>query len=723
MTPLNFAIPNWQLTIGDWDITHLISQFTLQRPRAEISTPYSWQGSFVLDESLNPDLVTESLDDLINPQRWATGMHPIRVRIDGKLIATVRIKRYFYNEDTYTGQAELTDQLGLRDFESPPKDFEGLGFQMSQQPIDVNSVVNQLLQLAGLFPIINIPGYFEVPPNKFTQSYISLAQQICGERGYWLYCDANELIRSVEYRQRSISFQRSRSQVKLFERQPGLEIPAELFRVTGSCEKIAICGSEDPIVNEEFETDFNGDKALRRRETVYPFKNGTRKIVVEEALASIFPNVYAGNSSIKTSEITIESIYFNSKGRLIKNEKKTSKLLGVALPDDFPGNLSMINNAQITKEEYSNSLPGASGGADDGILRSKITTNSVLFAVDKNTGTPYNSLVPIYLDGYELAVKERIVESWDSNSNFYGVSIGGNGSAKCRRFEYKRLIYKRNSLTVNVSITGGISGNTGFSYQALGELVLKSTERKTGQTPPEWPTKEPNTPIDSVIIKGESKLYSATSNPFYEKEFEISCSTLTSDAECQALANLIGKLQHQRYRSRLVTMPPDHEWLDNTTPFSTVNIHNGAFIMDSPVVVLDNQTMTFSFIGNYLGSIPVIGDIVPVIPDVPISPVQQIQSLECKYDYLVSVTQEIYFAAKTIEIFANYAYLMNPLEINNIFLYVTDISSNILIEPETKTQITNDLAYEINISVKSKTITITNNYTYDIYNYDIFAYQ
>ncbi|WP_016949760.1 hypothetical protein [Anabaena sp. PCC 7108] len=718
MTPLNFAVPNWQLTIGDWDITHLVSQFTLQRPRVEISTPYSWQGSFVLDESLNPELLAESLDDLVNPQRWAIGMHPIRVSIDGRLITTCRIKRYFYDEDRYTGQAEITDQLGLRDFESPPKDFEGLGFQVTGS-VSCQDVVIKLLQLAGLFPIISIPGYFEVPPNKFNESYISLAQRICGERGYWLYCDPLEIVRTTAYTQKPVLFQRSRSQVEIFERQPGLEIPAEIFRVIGNCEKIAICGSKDPVVNEEFETDFNGDKVLVRRETIYPFVNGSRKIQLQEALSSIFPDTYPNNSLLKTSEITIESNFYDLKGRLTKNEKRISRLLGIALPDDFPGNLSMINDAQIIREEYSNNLPGSIiQGADDGILRSKITTNSVLFAVDKNTGTPYNSLVPIYLDGYELAVKEKTVESWN------GATSNTINAPKCRRYEYKRLTYKRNQVTVNVSTTGGISGNTSFSYQALGELLLKSTDRKTGQTPPEWPTKEPDNPVDTINVTGEVKIYASAFNPYYEKEFQTSCNTLTSDPECQSLANLIGRLQHQRYRSRLITMPPViEEWLENPIPFSTINIHNGAFIMDSSAIVLQENRMVFSFIGNYLGSIPTIGEIIPISPDTPISPIQQIQSLKSNYDYLISVNQENYFAAKTTEIFSNYAYLMNPLEINNIFIYATDISSiNIPIEPETETQINNDLVYEINISVNNRK-TITNNYTYYIYDYDIFAYQ
>jgi hypothetical protein len=671
MTPLNFAVPNWQLTIGDWDITHLVSQFTLKRPLAEISTPYSWQGSFVLDETLNPDLLAEPLDDLVNPQRWAIGIHPIRVKIENKLIATLRIKRYFYDEDNFAGAGELTDQLGLRDFESPPKDFEGIGFQVSRAGLSVSAVVNRLLQMAGLVSSVSIPGTFQVPPNKFTESYISLAQQICGERGYWLYCDTDEIIKAVAYRPREVVSQYSRSQVQLFERQPGLEIPAEIFRVSGSCEKIATCGSEDPIINEEFEPSTDGkSKILIRRETIYPFTGNSRQIVVEQSLSSLFPDKYPGNTSTIISERTTEKVTYDSKGRLKKSEKLTSKLLGAALPDDYPGDRTMISNAEVITEEYSNSRPNTARiGNDDGVLRGKVTTKTILFRSDVNTGTPLNSIVPIWVKNYERAIKEQTIESWDENTNSYGVIVGGNNDPKCRRMTYKQINYLRNRVEVNVKV-----GDGGFSYVKLGELVVKSTIRKTNQQPTDWTTKEPENPVDTVTIKGESRFYPVSFSPYYEKEFETSASTLTTDNECQKLANLIGTLQHQRYRSRLITIPPSdiEEWLNNTTPFSTHNIHNGAFVMDSPAIVLNESSMVFSFIGNYLGAIPLI--IEPsTIPEQPISPIIQTLPIQNSYEYLINVQEGFNNTLSAIISSYNYSVDLNISTVLSDYQYEVEI--------------------------------------------------
>lgn len=700
---LNFVIPEWQLTIGDWDITHLVTSFNLRRPRCEISTPYSWQGSFTIATPLTPNLLAESLDDLENPYRWAIGMHPIQLRIKGRLIATVRIKRYFYDEDTRTGQAELTDQLGLRDFESPAKDFESLGFRVSREGVLASSVVNRLINLAGITGSVSIPGKFEVPPNKFSESYISLAQQICGERGAWLYCDASEIVHSVAYRKRNLLFERSRKQVQDFERQPGLEIPAEIVRVAGGCEKIAQCGGEAPQITEEFT--YVGDaKILQRREKIFPpitqGRQVSRRFVIEQALGSAFPKQYPGSSAIiKTEDIT-ETSYYDRNGRLTKFERRTKRLLGLALPDKFPGNRAMVDDAEIVTQEYKNTLPGTArvGGYDDGVLRYKLTTKRVLFPVDGS---------------YTLAIKEQIVESWDENSLGSSIIIRTapmpEDSPKCESYEYKRLTYQRDSVKTTSTIVGG-SGEVESqrTYFSLGELLLKNTERQPNQTPPAWITQEPESPVGSVTIKGEARFAPATFSPYYEKEYETSCSTLVSNAEAESLARLIGNLQHQRYRSRLVTMPIPEEWLDDPRPFGYVHIHNGAFLMDSPAIVLEGNSLVFSFIANYLGAIPAVTDIPDVTPSVPISPIIEISVISNNYEYFIHLNiDDVFSNSGTAEVNASYDYgvFINPCAVvSNYNCTATVSSSNLMF------YVSANYGYGILMGI---------NYSLSLYNYDV----
>ncbi len=374
--PLNLTAYDWQLLIGDWDVTNLVGTLVIRRPRTEINTPYKWQGNLVLSVPLNPGLLLESLDDLINPGRWAIGVHPIRFYIRSILVATLRIQRYFYDEDNRQGQAELTDQLGLRDYQTPPKDFEGLGFKVGNTP--VSTVASTLLNKTGLGSNINVPGSFEVPPNKFNQSYIGLAQAICGERGYWLYCNPLETISTAYYSRNTVSFQRSRNQIKDFERQNGLEIPAELVRVVGSSEAIANCQKRYPEITEEYSTAGRA-KALQRRETIDFREEGNsqiRTIKVEQALGICMPDSYPGSTLVSLTEFSKETNTFDSQGRLTKSQTETDKLLGLVLPDEHPGNRAIIDNAEKITEEYSNLISGTSrqGGKDDGVLRWKKRT-------------------------------------------------------------------------------------------------------------------------------------------------------------------------------------------------------------------------------------------------------------------------------------------------------------------------------------------------------------
>jgi hypothetical protein len=662
--PLNFVVPDWQVTIGtdEWDITYLLQSLVLRRPRVEISTPYSWQGSFAIKEPPHFGLLPESLDDLENPQRWAVGMHPIRIRIEGRQVATLRIKRYFYDEDLGVGQAELTDQLGLRDFESPPKDFEGLGFRVSRQGVLAYEVVNTLLQKAGLASVANIPGKFEVPPNKFNESYVSLAQQICGERGYWLYCDGNEIIQAAKYTPyRDVLFQYSRDQVQDYERQPGLELPAEIVRVNGSCEKIADCESDEPQINEEFAT-FQGAKVVQRRETIFPpvrtSSKESRRILVELALGLAMPDGFPGNMNLINLEDTTETKFYDSKGRRTKQETRTIKPLGVAMPDFYPKNTAPVEAEVVTIEESNLLLPGTArvGGFDDGVLRSRITVKKSLFPLGNSES---------FGARYTLAVKEKVIETWREGTGKAQLAIGSGiieNRPKCERFEYTRTLYQRDSVEVEETITNNGQIESQSKYYKLGDLLLKSTDRQPDQSPPQWTTREPDNPVGSLVIKGEARFSPATFSPYYEKEFEANCNYLTNDAECQNLAYLLGSLQHQRYRSRMVTAEIPLQWLDNPSPFSRVNIHNGAFVMDSPAILIQDGRCIFSFIGNYVGAIPVIGDVPPEIPSVPVSPIVQVVKMENNYDYLITIKEDDYFPVAPSEIIANYDYgiFLNP---------------------------------------------------------------
>ncbi len=655
--PLNFTANNWQLTIGNdnWDITNLVLQLVIRRPRAEVNTPYKWSGSLTLATPINPTLLTESLDDLVNPARWSPGLHPIRLRIRSTLVATLRIQRYFYDEDSRQGNAELTDQLGLRDYETPARDFEGLGFKVGNTACA--DVINLALQKAGLSGGVSLPGNFEVPPNKFNESYINFAQAIAGERGFWLYCSPNEVINSVSYFQEFL-FSRSRSQIQDFERQSGLEIPAQLIRVTGSCEKIATCQKNYPEISEEFATVGNSkSKALQRRETINLIAAGNRNqqvrtIQVEQALGVAMPDEYPDSTTVVTTEFTRETTVYGQDGRLIKLETDTDRLLGIALPAEHPGSRIMVESAEKTTEEYFNQ-PTSTVSGDDGVLRCKKRTVRSLYPAG---GVEGQEGIVIFGSQFRRAISEQTTETWLEGKK--GQLSFVDERPPCQRYEYKRILYQREESTIETANEGS-SGE--FQYYQLGKLQLKSTTRKFDQPPPAWPTREPDSPLGTIALLGERRFAPATFSPYYEKEFEISSNILTSNAEAANLASLIGHLQHQRYRSRYITMPIPDEWLVNPSPFTQCNVHNGRFIIDSPAIAIEKKgeffSLTFSFIGNYLGAIPEVPDIWPETPANPTSPIIEIISIVTEYNYGVTIEIDDVFENNSLLIIeANYDY-------------------------------------------------------------------
>jgi hypothetical protein len=612
----------FKVLVGGLDFTSFVTQVGIRRPKAEINTPYSWEGELVLSEPINATLLPESLDDLQNPARWAIGVHPIQIYFGGVLFVTLRIHRYFYDEKSRQGKAQLTDQLGLRDYMTPAEDFEGLGFTVGSNT-PATSVVDKALFLAGCGGSVSIPGSYEVPPNKFNESYISFAQKICGERGYWLYCDKNELVSAVYYN-RKISaqplFLRSRDWVDDFDRQDGMEIPAQLYRVTGTAEGIAKCNAnKDGVILEEFIELPSGHIALLRRETVEILKNGPdilqKKIKVEAALGAIMPDDHPNKLGVYKIEETLETSLYNTKdGRLLSFTQETGRLLGLALPNDYPGNRQFIKLAEKLEEAYFCYLPGEIGRVDDSVLRQKTHNIKKLYLSPiAPTGNEPSNVLVFSNAKYIFADSEIIAETWNNGNS--------QKQPPCLRFTYRKVSYIRQEPQLSEGEgEESTSGNKVVTFGARRDIgaMKRTSEVDYDATAPAWPTREPDTPVGSYDIKGECYKTPATYSPYVEKEFETTCSTLTTDAEAKELACLIGDLQNERYLSRLITLPLALEYLNNPTPFAIVHIHNGAFIMDSPALALEKAEggykLELSFVGNYLGAIPAL----PSAPSAPV---------------------------------------------------------------------------------------------------------
>ena len=631
-TLLNFTPPQIDFWVGGLNFNHCLTSLSISRPLAELSTPYSWSGSATLSKPLIPSLLPESLDDLINPGRWARGSHPVKLYIKNILLCTLRILEYYFDEDTEIGTLELGDILLLLNDESPAEDYKGMNFTPCK-PVSLQQIINTALNSAGIHSLsISSPGSIPVPPNKPSGSWIGWAQQYLGERGRFLFVDKNEVIRDIPYPQShgNVLFRKSRLEIENYTRERSPDIPADKYIVSGSSEEF-VCDRDDD--GEDVEETWGliesrtgrQIRALERREKwkilqkadLSPGRQSEgmpvdlkchyqtvqiRQGRIEQALGVLFPEKYPGSTAIKLSEIIFEYKAFDSQGRLRGTYTRSNKLLGVVLPDYFPDNTTM-KFAESKLEEFLENIPGTIPAANDGVLRRKETTFRSLFVVGPGQTKQIGNVIILGNLNTVLAVKEQTIEQWKEH-----------GKCPCSSYKYTRRVSRREQEASPDDGQSDGTHNYSPSYYRLGGLSLQSNLSKDEEdsTPPDWERMPAICPTCTISFKGESTFTIASVSPYRKRNTYISSQTISSQIEAQAYARIVGLIAHQRYRSRSINLPIPLEYLLNPNPFSVVHIHKGAFVLDNPSIILAEDGLELAFKGNYIGAIPEIPSPPPI---------------------------------------------------------------------------------------------------------------
>jgi len=644
---MNFSVGDgFKVFVGDLDITPAVQGLNLKRPMTEIMTPQSWTGSLTLSTLLDPALVLESLDDLLNPTRWARGQFPVTVTLRNTLFATLRIMEYFYDEDSMTGEAELGDILTLVDFRSPAEDYSQ-NFKPCA-PVTIQEIVQTGLKAAGVTSYqIQVPGSVPVPPDKPSGSWIQWIQGYLGERGYWLYVDPSEVVRVEKYPMtHSPSLRRHRNLVESFKRERSPDYPPEKLTITATGQKFNSCDGEPegvPDISEEFgslssEDGGGADNVLLSRTTTVLVKKPlfgqeqsgsdgqaeVRRTKVEQALGAVFPKTEEGNTTLVTTVVTVTKKKYNNKRFLEAEETVVDKLLGLCLPEAFEGDKQLIPGAEKTLVTYSELNPGISvqsglgggitvvrpGMPGSGILVYKKTEYSTLFA----SGTKATKLEGGGTKSGQIRWEQNIntltTEEWQTPSGTFS-AIGGDGvpadECPCNEARYVKRVSKRtqtvsSAKTVKVQSKAYTEDENYYSFSGLVASSRDSTSQNN-TTFPNWDKIDSECPVCQIALKESTGFAQVSFTAFRERESVISASTLNTSAECQSLAKLMGGLAHQRYRQRLITMPMATEYLTNNKPFTVADIHNGRFVLDAPAVVVTENEMSVSWTGNYVGAV------------------------------------------------------------------------------------------------------------------------
>lgn len=598
MTLLNFVPPAYQVIIGGHDFTACVAAIAPKRDALQPASPIVWSASMTLQRAANPALQPATFDDWLNPL-WARGKSAVQIYFAGVLFATLRISDYFYDPDTEAAEVQLIDKLGFADYPTPAEDYKTLGFNIASS-VTVGQIVRLALGRAGLdYGTIPEIAVIEVPPNKDQGSWIQWAQPYLGERGWWLWCDRNEVIQVVQYPQNQTTprFVRAKSQF-IASRIQGLEVPAEEVVVTGSVERRIYKALSESTVDYQYATIETEDgrklRALERKQittiTQQDFSKTTR-IQTYQAKGVAMAEAYPGDTSVITTDDTVEKVFGNDEGNITKVESFSGKPLGVAMPDAFAGSLAWERVAAKSLEEFFNAPLGQSvSGENDGVLRGHELTEWALFPRGP---------------GYTLAIKNQKYESWREGDP------GRTGSAtdpvtgetlldkrpKSDRFTYQ--IFERSRETDQAE-----TGEGEAKTYKLGSLVLKTNRRQEGATPPGYGTLDPIYPTGEVALEGKRRFAPVGFESAHVQPHDVSAQTLQTDAECGQLAGLIGRQKQQRYRSWLVRMPLPMEYLANPAPLAVVNLHDEQFILEGDSWALDENGLQFQWIANSVGKLP-----------------------------------------------------------------------------------------------------------------------
>ena len=621
----NLTPPNFTLTVGSLDITSLVQQFSLRQNALDIRTPIYWEGTISIAKTKTWS--GESLDDFENPCRWTRGRHPVSLTIDGKLFATLRISSYAYGEDTETAQIEVTQLLNLLNYRTPPEDYRF--FETQCKAIAVDQAVESLLDAAGVTSyLINIPATFEIPaPDRTNRSYIELAQEMLGERGYWLYHAEDETVKvkSIDFNA-APSFSVARTDLVEFNRQPQRgDIVPTLYRVVGGGEKFADNCSLATVINEteeifgtrpgELTYDFNPIKGLTNVQI-----GPSQRIVIEKTVTEVvvdtpsiiqvkktgykflyFPTENRDGSlnfQNKTRRLVkiyeeIQSQYFDNKGRLIKEELSKDGTPVGNLGGDFlvfglgrsredferPYRFTPLTRQSI---EYSHNpvfFPDTQSLAipsqlDENVLRAKITTiaeavvvTSVAFLSEEQIGQSVN---------FPLQLTEKVVETW----------IEKCPNSEESSFIYRRKVYKRGKTgEIDPSLTG-VDVNDLFFRSQLSKQDFDAT-------PPSWTTRPPLCPrVESKLDVEFKKGYPCANNELIDsREGEFSASSITTETEARTLATILANFSLGRafgYEA-VMSLREASDYIDDPTPMQIAWLHNRALMLDSPSVVFDGR--------------------------------------------------------------------------------------------------------------------------------------
>lgn len=595
MAFLNYSVPNFRLMVGTIDLTNWVAEISLGRPLPEISTPYSWDGQIKIVDSMTAGAIPVELDDARNLDTWFYGRNPVTLEINGTLICTLYIKKGGYRyqrrsrQEPAFGLLEVTDCLGLKLEESPPEDYKGLGLDSCAKP-GMNFLISYSLDVNGLpiDDVSSVPGQWRVAPSKPDGAWIRWAQQMAGERGYWLYTKPNGSVAAQAYpfsTPTSSRFDRSDRGIEWPpERVYGLsELPLQVD-VTASPYVCAGCGvNDEESVEREYDEDGRLVSVVYRNVVTRHADKLVETVDERDARGHVSPEGYPNDYTIVPTRFTTITTENDRQGRIVSRKSVSSTALAKAMPNEYPTNFTRIAGLESETETWSVARQGATfiGDRDDGAMRFH----------------EYRKVGPVaYGSTYRRLTLEYKAEHWSNKRS--PADVPREDEPVCPGFEY-RIIHK---------IREGGEAEDVAGNAIAPPLRTVQSDTKQNQTPPSFETRAATDPASQVTVKG-SATGSYPAQAYRSQPLKVQAQTLQTNGECAVLAEQILKMEAQVYFAENIKLPLPSEWVVNSSPFAIARVYDSMYVVCAEKIQItalgggETYRCEFAFQGNLFNRI------------------------------------------------------------------------------------------------------------------------
>lgn len=535
------------------------------------------------------------------------------------MFATLRISGYTYDYQTESAQIKVTQLLDLLDYKTPPEDYRFISSSGTNSALGtvvtrlLNSAGISSLSLTGLTDAIGLPA-----PDRTNRSYIGLAQEILGERLYWLYHAPDETVKVVKYDKTiTKAFERGNTQLIEWNPLPQRDIVPNVYRVTGGGDVFQDDCSLASAVNgtEEIYGDAVTEIGYWYRGEFKPVRTTIGRKVVERIVTEVtvdepstiqikktgYKDLRLESETGQEYKYNLEKVYevfdtryYDSQGRLTKQEVRKDGIAYGQYPDTtydlYPDALEWITSLETDTTEYSSDPSGldsydgynSNRRFDTNVLRIKVQTKNqkkvYVRAVVLPTGTTTN---------YEIknVAIEKIVETW----------IEKCPDAEESAFVYQRKFYSRDPV---------------YNYARLVPAVIQTTElflinslskEEDNATPPSWQTRPPLFPRSKAKLLAEVRRnYPGSDDDLIDKrEREYSAKSITTNAQARVLASYLADIEVGKAFGVEFVLPlwGVTEYTTDPTPLQVAWIHDRALLLDSVSLVIANNEAELAWEG------------------------------------------------------------------------------------------------------------------------------